>query len=544
MNTIGSKITSFTKRLIVWQFLCVCIPLIALFLLIGAQAVTHEERYRDAFDKTARAITSITAETLREKIALIGEDALALSAQANEIFTYSDRFSYNATFYKDGDLYKNEQKKPFTFYTPNELNQDARKKAGRLLLLLPLLEARTNAIPVSSGFVYLEDPFVLTYPPISSIDINSTSKESLYESVRKNPRKQWRLSINGGLKIAAPVFAASRPIGVAGFELSNEKLFDGALRNISAPKNGFTFIADTQNKAILYGATAGGFDETRYFSGETQNGFELIETDIDGTPLRLVYGAPIAEIDAVGAELYRNLTYISVIITASVLLFYLLFCLRSARTARLLTESIVRPLDMVARFSYRLGTRKAARIEPMGVTEFDDFANHMRLTHSKLLPPLTIDEATGLYNRRALLEDLDDKGPFGLIVIGARLHCDDDALYLAASDSVLKQIGEIMRRGSAIDDTLYRIGSNRLAALSRNDNREALRIIARKIADAINNKEFEFNSSKFKATAIFGVASGDKNIDGAKLIADAEADMIKKLTVDYADDQPAHSETI
>jgi GGDEF domain-containing protein len=531
MNTIGSKIASHTKRLIIWQFLCVCVPVVALFLLPTKQILLHKERYQATFDETAQTITRIKADGLREKIALIGADALSLSTQASELFTYSDRFNHNANFYKEGDLYKNETKKPFSFYTPNELNQDARKKASRLLLLLPLLEARTNAMPVSSGFVYLEDPFALVYPPVESVDLNASSNESLYESVRKNPRKQWRLSINGGLKIVAPVFAGARPIGVAGFELSKEKLFGGALEGM--PQKGFAFIADTQNKTILYGSVSGGFGAQSYFAGVKQEGFKLIEEEIEGLPIAFVYAEPIAEIDPAAAALYRELIYIAAIITASVLLFYLAFSLRSVRTARKLTETIVRPLDIVARFSYRLGTRKADRLEAMGITEFDDFANHMRLTHSKLLPSLTIDEATGLYNRRALLEDLEGKGPFGLIAISVHLRCDDDSLFSAAFDYALKRSSELIGRVISGGDSIYAIGANRLAILTNIESRERLAEIAKKIVDMIDNGSFEFHDITLKATAIFGAALGDKSDNGAKLIANAEADMLKRIGVRF-----------
>ncbi|MDR2152459.1 MAG: hypothetical protein LBO72_06535 [Helicobacteraceae bacterium] len=535
MNTIGSKIASHTKRLVIWQFLCVCIPLAALFMFPSEQANAYEERYKATVDEASRAVTKIAADTLREKIALIGDDALSVSAQASELFTYSDRFNYNATFHKEGDLYKNEQKKPFTFYTPSELNQEARKKAGRLLLALPLLEARTNAMPVSNGFIYLEDAFVLTYPPISSIDINASPYESLYESVRKNPRKQWKLFVNGDLRIVAPVFAGARPIGVAGFELSKEKLFGNVLRNIPAPKNGFVFIADAQNKEVLFGSAAGGFNAQSYFSGIAQARFKLIELEIAGTPFTLVYGALSAQADSEGAKLRDNLLYIAAIITASILLFYLIFVLKSMRDARILTETIVHPLNIIARFSYRLGARKADRLEPMGITEFDDFANHIRLTHSKLLPPLTIDGATGLCNRRALLEDLEGRGTFGLIVIGVHLRCDDDLLYLAACDYALKRSSEFIGRVVKGDDAIYSIGSNRLAILTDNDNKEALKIVAEKIAETIDNGEFSFNKAKLKATAVFGVAAGDKSVGGAKLIANVEADLLKNLARKQAD---------
>ncbi|MDR2639186.1 MAG: hypothetical protein LBC09_05060 [Helicobacteraceae bacterium] len=530
MNTIGSKIASHTKRLIIWQFLCVCVPIAALFALPTKQVELHKESYKAVFDETARTITKVKANSLRERIELIGADALSLSTQASELFTYSDRFNYNATFYKEGDLYKNETKKPFTFYTPIELNQDARKKASRLLLALPILTERTNAMPVSSGFVYLEDPFALVYPPIASVDLNASSNESLYESVRKNPRKQWRLSINGGLKIVAPVFAANRPIGVTGFELSKEKLFGDTIKDIPAAQNGFAFVADTQNRKILYGSVSGGFNEQSYFSGIKQERFELIEEELEGLPITLVYGAPIGEIDPKGAKLYKELMYIAAIIAASVALFYLALGLQSARSARKLTETITRPLDMVARFSYRLGTRKADRLEAMGITEFDDFANHIRLTHSKLLPPLTIDDATGLYNRRALLEDLEGKGPFGLIVIGVHLRCDDDLLYLAAYDYAMKRSSELIGRVISGADTIYFIGSNRLAVLTNIETRDALVSIANKIVDMIDNGSFEFRDNSLEAKAVFGAALGDKNIGGAKLIANAEAELLKNLS--------------
>jgi GGDEF domain-containing protein len=528
MNTIGAKIASHTKRLIVWQFLCVCVPVIALFLLPSKQIWEHREHYQTTFDETAQAITRVKASAIGEKIALVGADALSLSTQASEFFTYSDRFSNNAVFHRDGALYKNEQKKPFAFYTSVELNQEARKKAGRLLLLLPLLESQVKSLPVSSGFVYLEDPFMLVYPPISSVDENNTD-EPLYEVFRRNPRKQWRLSINDGLKIAAPVFAASRPIGIAGFNLSKETLFAEALSDIPTPQGGFAFIADAQNKTVLFGSASSGFNEQSYFSGVSQIGFKLIEQNIEGAPITLVYGAPIDEIGAEETGLYQRLMYVAAIIGASILLFYLLFGLRSARTTKALTESITRPLDMVARFSYRLGTRKADRIVPMGVTEFDDFANHMRLIHSKLLPSLIIDEETGLCNRRALLEDLEGKGPFGLIVLGVHFRCDNDALYIAAANYVLKRCGEFAGRVISGGDSIYLAGANRLAILTYTEERESLRAIAKKIVDMIDNGSFEFYDIQLKASAIFGVATSDKNINGEKLIASAEAEALKNL---------------
>jgi GGDEF domain-containing protein len=536
MNTIGSKIASHTRRLIIWQLICACVPVCALFLLLSSQATWHEERYKEVFDQTAQTIARTKTDSLQEKIASIGSDSLTLSTQASEIFTYSDRFNYNAIFYKEGGFYRSEQKKSFVFYTPIELNQDSRKKAGRLILLSPLLKAQTDALNsfVSGGFIYLDDPFILVSPPVDKTPSAEGELDSitqpLFELFRKNPRKQWRLVLGERPKIISPVFAGNHLIGVAGFELY-AALFEDIIKSVPLSKDSFIFIADTQNKTIISSSDTNGFDPQRYLEGSKQEGFNLIEENIEGLPIMIVFGAKISEIDAQGSKLYRDLIGISAVIAASIALFYCLFVLRSAKTTRLLTQSIIRPLDIVARFSYRLGTRKADRLEAMGITEFDDFANQMRLTHAKLLPPLTIDERSDLPNRRALLEDLDGKRGFGLIAIGVHLRCDNDALFIAATNYVLKRSSELIGRVISGDDVIYAIGSNRLAVLTDKEEIESLKAIARKIVDMINNGEFLLDDQPLKVAAIFGVATGDKNVSGAKLIAAAEADLIKVLPI-------------
>ncbi len=125
-----------------------------------------------------------------------------------------------------------------------------------------------------------------------------------------------------------------------------------------------------------------------------------------------------------------------------------------------------------------------------------------------------LDELTGLYNRRGLLNlgeqqlKLADRTGRGLVVVVADLDglkTINDTLGHAAGDRAIREAGEILRRSFRETDILARTGGDEFAAIAVGAYRESPELLLsrlRETADAVNAAEPETPAVRMSVGAV------------------------------------------
>ncbi|MDR2906113.1 MAG: hypothetical protein LBU73_09185 [Helicobacteraceae bacterium] len=541
MRTIASMIAAHTRTLLILCFVLGTLPLAILITILPIYGAGFYGAHYDALTAEMDASLAHSAKTtLNDRLGAIGDLALSLATEAGQIFSYSNRYSHYINVSKEGGLHRNKPGgEPATLFADVDGYEESRRKMARLSLMEPILETAAKSQFVRTGFVYIDDPMILLYPPVKSLadwqgDFNITRDISLYEHFRKNPRKQWRLRVNGGNPIvAAPIFSNDRLIGSAGFELTPE-FFADILKSVYDKKDGFLAIVDTANKKIIAGSLPQNFDLREYLASQSANvkdepktigEYNLMHDRVENLPLAVISGSHMDANSDEAAKVRDLILLIAAGVVAFTLLFYVIAALKAMRDTRLLAEGIVRPLDIVSRFLYRLGDPNVPRVEPTGLTEIDDLANHMRLAHTKILPPLAHDHATGLENRHALETYLDGKHTYGLIIIGLFYDAGSPARFLAANAFMTREAASVANKLFHHESRFFVIDACQLAILTDEFTQEGTERHAAKIAEVLNNTEFIFEEQRVQMRAIAGSAFADRA--DAKLIAAAEKNLLK-----------------
>lgn len=537
MRTIYTQVSKQFARSLTIQILFSGVVLaLALFALIGIQALYNQQHHQNDANVFYARLAAQESELLHHKISTLGAAALMLAAQSGDILSRQDAYeNNNVAFLRDGAFYRNDQLGRFTLYAETEsLGPELRRKAQRFALATPLLETALNHISdAQRGWIHLDDTLTLTYPPLTAVTsitaAHNLMNSATFELFLKNPRKQWRFisaAKNGGaVQVAAPVFTSGNLTGIAGFDLKSQ-LFSPASRSAQLPSNGFVLVFDRQSGAPVAGSVTG-FDPARFLAEKSAEGFIAVSAEVPDTPLTVIAGAPIGNVGAQGRELYWTLLWISLGVVVFVALFYLIFFRVARRRVQQLADSFSAPLNEIVRFSHHLGMRSAGRLEPTGVTELDDLANHLHLAHSKLMQMLIVDEMTGTYNRRKLLLDLEGRGPFGLIAMNInRFKYLNDIYGYAAGDYVLKRTVELLKDIECEGCEIYRIGGDEFAVLLPTMDVELLKAHAENMVASVGNSLFLFNDIEMEVSVSVGLAAGEGR-DGIRLLSKADIALSK-----------------
>ncbi|MBK7954938.1 MAG: diguanylate cyclase [Candidatus Accumulibacter sp.] len=159
----------------------------------------------------------------------------------------------------------------------------------------------------------------------------------------------------------------------------------------------------------------------------------------------------------------------------------------------------------------------------------DEFA----VTHKRLLQEALTDALTQLPNRRHGLDFLASEWAFaqsnGLPMACLLLDIDhfkriNDTYGHAAGDAVLRQLADLLKRASRVEDLVFRYGGEEFAAVLPNANPRAAAQIAERIRSLVEKYSFLWDSRSIPVTLSIGVANlNDAEMDSQGLIQAADA---------------------
>ena len=141
------------------------------------------------------------------------------------------------------------------------------------------------------------------------------------------------------------------------------------------------------------------------------------------------------------------------------------------------------------------------------------------------------DPLTGLYNRRNMYQEIENKLSKSVPVSIAMMDIDDfktinDKYGHENGDEVLVKVANIIRSNLKNVDLAFRYGGEEFLILIEGDNNAAYQIIS-KMNEEIINTNFKFGKQNFKITITCGIADSSESTDYTKLIDIADTYLYK-----------------
>lgn len=535
MRSIHHNISSFFNKSVILQLTFAILTLvITLFGTISYQAYQYHQHFKEDFATIYGQLAYEKSNYLYQKLNLLGVLSLNLATQTGEILSSHNRYDSPTPLIREGEITHNKLANGgYTLYSPNELTQNFRQKAAKVSQLLPLLESSTkNSNEIDSGWIKIDEPITLIYPPRSEPNpaVFDPLNDPMFNMFLNNPRKQWRVTITGNnrITITAPIFVDSTLAGVAGFDLNLDQ-FNQTLNNLTLPNGTAIVLVDTEQNRIIAGNN-NQIDIAKIVAGNSSDRLTY-RSDIGSLPLVMIVTIKKSDLETVGLERFKVVLSISILALIFVLIFYVVFMRRSKREIEALAHKFSKPLDEIVRFSHHLGLQNNRRLEPTGIADLDDLSNHLHLAHSRLVSLLIVDELTGIYNRRKLILDLEKNEHFGLITMNInRFKYINDTYGYSAGDYVLKRMVELLKDIECETCEIYRIAGDEFALLVPTDKIEHLQIYADNIVSAVGNSLFLFKEIEMEVSISVGVALSDGR-DCSKLLYKADVALSRSREV-------------
>lgn len=176
----------------------------------------------------------------------------------------------------------------------------------------------------------------------------------------------------------------------------------------------------------------------------------------------------------------------------------------------------------------RIGEKSLARIIA-NVMEKSRLQREVKELKQKVLRLATRDELTGLYNRRYLVETVDNE------IARARRYHTDLVLCMMdldrfkrvnqihgrlAGDSVLVEVADLLKRLSRQCDTVARFGGEEFALLLPNTDMRMARVVNERFRQMVAAHIFEYRSAQISITVSAGIAAfnGSQTLTGEDLV--------------------------
>ncbi|MCP4715440.1 MAG: diguanylate cyclase [Deltaproteobacteria bacterium] len=144
------------------------------------------------------------------------------------------------------------------------------------------------------------------------------------------------------------------------------------------------------------------------------------------------------------------------------------------------------------------------------------FKNELDLSLKRMADMSTMDELTGLYNRRFMHEMLEKEFArtrrFGTRMAGLMIDLDyfkniNDTYGHACGDHVLKTFAELLQGYARKSDYYFRYGGEEFFILLPQVDCEGARVFAEKICSACSKRDFTCSSVSIPVTVSIGIAS-------------------------------------
>jgi two-component system cell cycle response regulator len=185
----------------------------------------------------------------------------------------------------------------------------------------------------------------------------------------------------------------------------------------------------------------------------------------------------------------------------------------------------------------RIGEKALTRIIT-NVMEKARLQREVRELEQKVLRLATRDELTGLFNRRYLVEAVDNE-----IARARRYHTDlvlsmidldrfrrvNQTHSRLAGDSVLVEVAALLKRLSRQCDTVARFGGEEFALLLPNTDVRMARVVNERFRQMVAAHIFEYRSAQISITVSAGIAAfdGSRSLSGEELV-ELAAQALKK----------------
>ena len=168
-----------------------------------------------------------------------------------------------------------------------------------------------------------------------------------------------------------------------------------------------------------------------------------------------------------------------------------------------------------------------------GAVEKARLKKEIQMAQAKMAEMATLDELTGLYNRRyfedAFNRDFARAKRHGTGLVLSMMDLDhfkeiNDTYGHSAGDMVLSETGEIIRRWARQTDICCRYGGEEFAVIMPDTGSKGARKACERLRKMVEEHPFEYEASQFKITISIGVAeySGSKNQSPRDLVKKAD----------------------
>lgn len=542
--------------------------IITLFMLNDYQSETNRKALQQITRESFEEIATQTTELIAKRFEHDESSLTQIQKMVEIIFGHIHEFTLtpNAWHYNQGFFQFNIKEKngdgfiplppssDTTVYTTNltQLTEKDYRTLTALTLLVPSIKATvdTKNDLISAAWINIDKRYALAYPPIEppqelspKLDVTQYPFYYLADPLHNPERKavfvplykeSWAIE-NGELgAYLMPIYQKEQFIGVIGLTLTAKAVAD-VIGTMELPFDAYAMLVDGDNHLITSSNPEAAFKEYQrhsfyqlYLHPEykerqlmqidtnlsKENGHILYHRPIQGRELSLLISAEkenvFSTINAISSQTIR----IGYTFVVAIALFYILFFMLSVRSIRKLANTIISPLHAIVSFSSKLGRQERVQLENSDIKELHELNSNLNLTHTKLLEMVIMDEATGLYNRHKLLDDLGDEDANALMLLQLSNYKTFHNLYGQEVTDVIVD-GVVNELKSHPSFQAYRIGDDDFALLAKTASFEAFK----QIFDALSSLVITYESIRMHPLLFAGMAQ--KNGSESSLIEQA-----------------------
>lgn len=486
-----------------------------LFIITNYQAKEVKSELENTYLLTFDKVSEKIANNIELRFEQVSLSLKQIKSLTEEIF--SNPYNYtnsNLTLYKTKKTFKDDIEGLSSIYTTEikDLSSSDLKNLKLLSLVSPIMNevVKTNRDLISSGWISIDQKYILTYP---YIDINETiptinfskyefhTKEPIYSLSKDNIFVTMHFSdtIKSG-EIGAfltPIYVNKKLFGISTLHLTID-LIAKSLLNLELPFNSYVMILDRENRLLVSTdekRSVNDFKITSLYKNYlnkkqslNSDSYTLSNRVLNSNPEKIIFTKYLKNSDfkviicTDRSSLFRNFDIVFEELREvgyiAVILFILFFTLSLAVTFKVIkniAKKISTPINEIVMFSNQLGINENLHIKFSEIKEFNSLQKTLSNVNIKLCDILIKDNLTGLYNRRKLLIDIDKTQKQALIVLNIVQFKHLNNVYgTEAGDFILQEVVRILKDLICKECTLYRIGGDEFAILMPFTNRKEL----------------------------------------------------------------------